>query len=118
MFFLFAVAVCLPALKLPGAYSILNRPTSFLRAASASPETVLPAKIEAYRVSTMVADYPAVVAAAPVSPGIDIEEGQTVALLRSDELIAEKKRAERRLELAQSRYAAATGTDSEESRIR
>jgi len=108
---LFAVSVCVSAFKLPGA-SIIERSSSVFRTVSPPPETVLPAKVEPRRVIVAASDYAGVLTAMHVTAGKEIKEGDLLAVVQSDELAADKQRAERRLELARQKYAFVKSLDS------
>jgi HlyD family secretion protein len=73
----------------------------------AAPTTVLPARIEPLRSSTLISEFPGRVARVLVSPGGRVFAGQCLAVLEWDELNAELGRAQSRLHFAQARLAAA-----------
>jgi HlyD family secretion protein len=107
----FALSVCVSAFKLPGA-GLLERSSSLFKRVSPAPETVLPAKIEPLRLITVASDYTGVLTALPAATAKEIKEGELLAVVHSDELAADRQRAERRLELAKQRYAFAKSLDA------
>jgi len=84
---------------------MIERTSSLFKKVSAPPETVLPARIQPARVVAVTSDFGGVLTALAVTAGKEVKEGDLLASIRSDELIADNDRAHRRLELAQHRYA-------------